>query len=299
MQSVIKRLKMDKMFDTSQLLQFITFLVNCCKEDEDRLIALTWQKDSANYIYAHPVNVCIYSLSIGCKLSFTDKQLTYLGMAALLHDVGEIKLPERMRGKAAKFTESELSAMRQHPKLGYELLKRFPYIHEDVLMGVLHHHERIDGSGYPSGHIGRFIHPLGKIIAVAEIFDAMTSDRHSATSIPATDVLKVIYSKSGKHYEPEVVNALITITGMYPVGSLVRLNGGQLAVVLKKNMADLSKPEVLVITDTNAQPIAQYTVNLLGDKYNRQIMYAENASQLKIDTNKYLQSFIAIPKKKT
>ncbi len=292
MKAVISDLKMGRLFDISMVLRLINDFVASCKDNEDHFVTLARLKDTNNYAYAHPVNVCIYSIAMGSKLGYNEKQLVRLGMAALLHDVGEVKLPERMLSKAAKFTESELSAMQRHPQLGYELLKRDSSIPEDVLLGVLHHHERLDGSGYPSGHVGRFIHPLGKIIALAETFDAMTSNRHSAASVPATEALKTLYSLSGKHYEPEVVNALITMIGMYPMGSLVRLSGGQLAVVLTKNKSDLSKPEVIIITDTDGQPVEPYIVNLYGDKSGRQIMYSENASLLNIDTNSYIQNVL-------
>ena len=292
MKTVFKYLKMGKTFDTSIVLNLITDFLAYCRADEENFATIALLKNDANYIYYHPVNVCIYSIAIGYKLEYSDKQLMRLGMAALLHDIGEIKLPERMLNKSAKYTESELTAMQKHPELGYNLLKQNSTIPEEVLLGVLHHHERLDGTGYPSGHVGRFIHPLGKIIAICETFDAMTSERNSASSISATEVLKIIYSLSGKHYEPNVVNALISIIGMYPVGSLVRISGGQLAVVLANNKADMSKPEVIVVTDTHGHPIERYIINLFGDMYGRKIMYSESASLYNIDTNVYIKEML-------
>jgi predicted alpha/beta-fold hydrolase len=140
--------------------------------------------------------------------------------------------------------------------------------------------------------LGRFIHPLGKVIALAETFDAMTSDRHNASGIVPTEALKTLYGLAGKHYEPNAVKALIMLLGMFPMGSLVRLSGGHLAVVFTKNKEDLSKPNVIVITDVSGQPVEPYIVNLYSDISKRRILFPENANILQIDTNKYIQDFL-------
>lgn len=288
MRSVIDGLKTGKGVELSGILRLVNDFVVTCKANDERFVNLARVKDPVNYVYSHPINVCIYSMAVGSRLKFNEKQLTRLGIAALLHDIGEVKLPDRMLVKAAKYTESELSAMQRHPTLGYELLKRDPSIPDDVLMGILHHHERIDGSGYPSGHPGKFIHPLGKIIGVAETFDAMTTNKGKSDAVTQSDALRTLYSLAGKHYEANVVKALISLLGMYPMGSLVRLSGGQLAVVMGQNKADLSKPKVIVITDGTGQSIEPYLVNLYGDVVARQIMFAENPYMLGIDTNQYV-----------
>lgn len=291
MKSVITDLKYGRQIQTSGLTIFAKDLVIICRENEEEFPTLARLKDPCNYPYSHPVNVSIYSIAIGSKLRYNDRQLNHLGLAGLLHDIGEIKLPDRMLVKSAKYTESEHSAMQRHPELGYEVLKKDTSISDDVLVGILHHHERLDGSGYPSGHVGRFIHPMGKIIGVAEAFDAMTSDRASASGKNSTDVIKAIYSQSGKQFEPKVVKALIMVLGMYPVGSLVRLSGGQLAVVVRKNKRDLSLPDVVVVTDSFGQPISPYFITLYGDKNGRQILYPENPVLLNINTEKYIEMY--------
>jgi HD-GYP domain-containing protein (c-di-GMP phosphodiesterase class II) len=292
MKSVITDLKNRKKMNVSVVLQLIEDLIISCRQNEDSFINLLRVKDSGHYSFAHPVNVAICSIAIGTTLQFNSKQLSRLGLAALLHDIGEIRLPDRMLSKSAKYTGAELAAMQKHPALGVEVLKKDGQVPEDVLLGVFHHHERLDGSGYPSGHLGRFIHPLGKIIALAETFDAMTSIRHNASSIPPADALKTLYSLSGKHYEPNAVKALIMLLGMYPMGSLVRLSGGQLAIAFTKHKADLSKPNVIVITDHNGQPIEPFLVNLLNDPSSRWITYPEDANLMQVDTNKYIQDFL-------
>jgi HD-GYP domain-containing protein (c-di-GMP phosphodiesterase class II) len=292
MKSVITDLKNRKKMNIAVVLQLIEDLITSCRQNEDSFINLLRVKDSGHYSFAHPVNVAICSIAIGTTLQFNSKQLSRLGLAALLHDIGEIRLPDRMLSKSAKYTGAELAAMQKHPALGVDVLKKDGQVPEDVLLGVFHHHERLDGSGYPSGHLGRFIHPLGKIIALAETFDAMTSIRHNASSIPPADALKTLYSLSGKHYEPNVVKALIMLLGMYPMGSLVRLSGGQLAIAFTKHKADLSKPNVIVITDHNGQPIEPFLVNLLNDPSSRWITYPEDANLMQVDTNKYIQDFL-------
>jgi HD-GYP domain-containing protein (c-di-GMP phosphodiesterase class II) len=202
--------------------------------------------------------------------------------------LGELKLPDRMTNKTVKYTESEFSAMQRHPTLGHDMLKRDPSVPEDVRMAVLHHHERLDGSGYPAGHVGRFIHPLGKVIAVTEAFDAMTTKRTRAEAVTPNEALKAIYALAGKQYEGAVIKTLITLLGLYPMGSLVRLSGNQLGVVLQQNKADLAKPQVIVITDGSGQPIDPYVINLFNDKGGRKILFAENADTMCVNTNMYI-----------
>jgi HD-GYP domain-containing protein (c-di-GMP phosphodiesterase class II) len=292
MKTVITDLKNGKKMNVQVVLQLIEDLVASCRQNEDHFINLTRVKDSGNYSFSHPVNVAICSIAIGATLKFNSKQLARLGLAALMHDIGEIKLPARMLNKYAKYTGAELAAMQKHPALGVEVLKKDGQVPEDVMLGVFHHHERLDGSGYPSGHLGRFIHPLGKIIALAETFDAMTSIRHNAASNPPADTLKTLYGLSGKHYDPSAVKALIMLLGMYPMGSLVRLSGGQLAIAFTKNREDLSKPNVIIITDNNGQPVEPYMVNLFKDTSLRWVTYAEDANLMQVDTNKYIQDFL-------
>ncbi|MDR2401306.1 MAG: HD domain-containing protein [Deferribacteraceae bacterium] len=292
MKTVITDLKSGKKINIQLVLQLIEDLLTSCRQNEEHFINLTRVKDTGNYSFSHPVNVAICSIAVGATLQFNSKQLVRLGLAALFHDIGEIKLPDRMLNKYAKYTGAELAAMQKHPALGVEVLKKDGQVPEDVMFGVFHHHERLDGSGYPSGHLGRFIHPLGKIIALAETFDAMTSIRHNVSSNPPVDVLKTIYSLSGKHYDPNAVKALIMLLGIYPMGSLVRLSGGQLAVAFTKNKKDLSKPSVIVITDNNGQPIEPFLVNLCNDPSARWIAYAEDANIMQVDTNKYIQDYL-------
>ncbi|MDR2104221.1 MAG: HD-GYP domain-containing protein [Deferribacteraceae bacterium] len=291
-ESVITDLRNGRKMNIQAVLNLIEDLLTSCRQNEERFINLIRVKDPGNYSFSHPVNVAICSIAVGATLQFNNKQLIRLGLAALLHDIGEIKLPARMLNKYAKYTGSELAAMQKHPALGVEVLKKDGQVPEDVLLGVFHHHERLDGSGYPSGHLGRFIHPLGKIIALAETFDAMTSIRNNASSNPPADALKTVYSLSGKHYDPNAVKALIMLLGLYPMGSLVRLSGGQLAIAFTKNRENLSKPNVIVITDNNGQPIEPFLVNLNNDPVGRWITYTEDANLMQVDTNKYIQDFL-------
>ncbi|MDR2869027.1 MAG: HD-GYP domain-containing protein [Deferribacteraceae bacterium] len=293
MKIVLENLRQGRFIGSKLVANFISDLASTCKNNEENFITIARLKNSTNYTYAHPVNVCVYCIALGSRLKLNDKQILQLGIAALLHDIGEVKLPDRMTSKSAKFTESEFAAMQRHPRLGYEILKRDPTIPEDSLMGIFHHHERLDGSGYPSGHVGRFIHPFGRIISVAETFDAMTTSRSRADAVPPSEALKTLYSLAGKHYEANVVKALISLLGIYPMGSLVRLAGGQLAVVLQQSKEDLSKPQVIVISDATGQRIDPYVVNLYGDKVERKIMYAENAYTLDIDTNGVIYDTLA------
>lgn len=200
-----------------------------------------------NDLFTHAVNVCVLSLVVGAAEDFAV-EAGALGLGALLHDVGETRIPRNLLRKRENFTESERRLVEQHPSLGALLLEKNPEIPEMAREIVLHHHERIDGSGYPAGKRGREISLVSQIVAITDAYDDMLSGRHQVRLQPI-EVLRALFLQSRiGSLDRELVEKIIRCLGVYPVGSLVELSSGERAVVIAANRADSLKPTVRIVT---------------------------------------------------
>lgn len=186
-----------------------------------------------NYTYAHSVNVCTISLIIGSSMEINRNDLVYLGMGALLHDIGKIYIDSKILNKPGSLEPVEYEMVKKHPRDGYQLLKdkiAVSFISSHI---AFQHHEREDGSGYPRGITGDKIHRFAKIVAVADIYDAMTSHRIYHPALPSHLVLEEIKQGIEKKFDRKVVESLEKIVAPYPVGATLLLNNGEVVVVKK------------------------------------------------------------------
>lgn len=158
------------------------------------------------YHFHHSINVCLLSMSVGEKYGLSNKQLEELGIAAILHDIGKIKIPHYIWTMPNKPNELEWAFIKEHPMFSYEMIQeyRFPM---DVCIGALHHHERLDGSGYPHELKANEISDYGKIIAIADVYDAMRSRRSYKEPTPHKEAIKFLVDHSGKSFDPDLLLA--------------------------------------------------------------------------------------------
>ncbi len=220
--------------------------------------ALMWvarirTEDSATY--AHGVKVAVYLLQLGRHLGFPPEQLGNLGAIGLLLDLGKIKVDRDLLLKEGKLTTAEFIQIKRHVALGVNALEESGNVHPDVRDGIVQHHERLDGSGYPNGLSGTQISIYGRMAAVADSFAAMTSLRRYAQPLPAYDALKILYAQGGTHYHAPLVEQFVQAIGVFPAGSLVELSSGEVATVLAHNRVRRLEPRVLVLTDPAKKPI--------------------------------------------
>jgi HD-GYP domain-containing protein (c-di-GMP phosphodiesterase class II) len=220
--------------------------------------ALLWvarirAEDAATY--AHGVKVAIYLLQLGRHLGFPPEQLANLGAIGLLLDLGKIKIDRDLLLRKGKLTSAEFLTVKQHVDLGMKALEDSGTVDQDVKDGISQHHERLDGSGYPSGLAGAMISIYGRMAAVADSFAALTSQRPYAPPLPAYDALKILYGQAGTHYHSPLVEQFVQAIGVFPAGSLVELTSGEVATVLAHNRVRRLEPRVLVLTDTMKLPI--------------------------------------------
>jgi HD-GYP domain-containing protein (c-di-GMP phosphodiesterase class II) len=220
--------------------------------------ALLWvarirAEDAATY--AHSVKVAIYLLQLGRHLGFPPPQLANLGAIGLLLDVGKIKVDRNLLLKQGKLTPAELIQVKHHVDLGVKALDDSGDVDPDVREGIAQHHERLDGSGYPTGASGASISIYGRMAGIADTFAALTSLRPYATPLPAYDALKVLYSHAGTHFHSPLVEQFVQAIGVFPAGSLVELSSGEVATVLAHNRVRRLEPRVLILTDPDKKVI--------------------------------------------
>jgi len=223
--------------------------------DADALLGLTLLKSYDQYTYNHSVNVAIFSLAFARHLQVGDEALRRVGLAGLLHDVGKVRTAEDIIKKPGALTEEEMKVMQRHPELGVEILEQMQGIDRETEEIVLHHHVRYDGSGYPMLPPGREPHPHGAFVAIADCYDALTTTRPYQKSRHPSEAVRILRRLGGKAYDPEVLGRFVDMVGTYPVGDLVRLSSGELAVVTAANHIDATCPAVRIVSTRDGTPL--------------------------------------------
>lgn len=195
----------------------------------------------------HSVNVCILALTFGAHLGLEREELEHVGLGALLHDIGKLGMPAEIRDKPAPLTDAEWDVVRRHPRDGYDILVDKGDFPRPVLEIVRFHHERLDGSGYPFGRAGVQLPLHVRVVALANTYDALTSDRVYRRAIAADQALQQLYNAADSSFGARLVQEFIRCVGIYPAGSLVELDNGAIGVVLGSRPDARIQPTVLLV----------------------------------------------------
>ena len=218
------------------------------------LLNLSHIKVYDDYLYSHVVNVAALALIIGKQMQLSPNDLHGLGVAALLHDYGMVKLDHSVYDHNRRLTGEEWEQVKRHPNFGVEMLQNADQISPVILQGVLEHHERMDGSGYPGHKHGAELGLFGRIIAVADVYDACISKRKYRAPLTPHHTLKKILSDF-QLFDLNILKAFVAVMAIYPIGSYVRLNTGEIGKVVGCNPHEPFRPDVQVLLDRNQQKI--------------------------------------------
>jgi putative nucleotidyltransferase with HDIG domain len=243
------------------LIQLVREIQNEIKNNHDLLALLSDVYTYDNYIFTHSLNVTMYALAIGMKLSLKDHELESLGLGAILHDVGKMKIPEEILFKPSQLTLEEYNEVKKHAEEGFQLLRSISTVSLVAAHCAYQHHERLDGSGYPRGIKGNEIHHFGKIIAVADVFDAVTSNRVYRQAMLPHEGLEILYAGSGEKFDQKIIEVFRQSVAVYPIGITVALNDGRKGVVSKQNLGLSDRPIVRILED-HGQEVTPFEIDL-------------------------------------
>ena len=248
--SFMNDIKFNRSLNVSEIKNTVADIIDeIFNNSEDVLVNMIDIKNYDDYTFEHSVNVAVYSIILGKALNFSVRDLKKLGVGAILHDVGKILLPQEILLKKEKLNEEEYEIIQEHPKLGYDYIKNINEIDSASKSVILSHHERLNGSGYPKKNTNEEIHEFAKIVAITDVYDALTSDRIYRKRWPVHEAINYIMSNSDQKFDNYFVEKFIRNLAIYPNGTLVRLSNGKKAIVKEQNKNYPTRPILRVIED--------------------------------------------------
>ena len=251
--SMFREVRMGKAVSTEAVGELVEEITLSVMRNPGALISLARLKTADDYTYMHSVAVCALMASLARQLGLSEQEIREAGMAGLLHDLGKAMMPMDVLNKPGKLTDDEFRIIKNHPVEGHRLLVEAKSASDIVLDVCRHHHEKVDGSGYPDKLAGDQISLYAKMGAVCDVYDAITSNRpYKKGWDPAESIQKMSQWSKG-HFDEHVFQAFVKSIGIYPVGSLVKLSSGRLAVVLEQSEKSLLAPRIKVFFSTKSQ----------------------------------------------
>lgn len=244
-----------------EIRNVVSTLLNGILEHQSAMVALIQMRRFDPNLASHGVDTGVLAMAIGQEHGCHPPQLKLVGLSALLHDIGQLRLPLNLIRKTQVFTQQEHKLMQAHCEMGVAILNQFPEIPDESKQMVLEHHERLDGSGYPKGLRGNQITELTQILSIADTYDAQISGRCSCPPVPPARALSELYRAAvAGQYHPYLVERLIQLLGVYPIGSLVRLNTGEQAVVVWVHSHSRLTPTIKLLKDPSGHPYPEQEI---------------------------------------
>jgi putative nucleotidyltransferase with HDIG domain len=267
--------RLGRAIDTAGCRAVVEEVAASVQRNAGALVSLARLKTRDDYTYMHSVAVCALMVALARQLGMDDAQCREAGLAGLMHDIGKALMPPEVLGKPGKLTEEEWSIMRSHPERGHRLLGDSGTASETTMDVALHHHERLDGDGYPHRLQAEAITEFARMGAICDVYDAITSNRpYKAGWDPAESIARMASWKG--HFDPRLFNAFVQSLGIYPTGAVVRLASGRLAVVAQQNPGALLAPVVVAFFSTRSQMhIAPQRIDLAGQGCQERIVARE------------------------
>lgn len=239
-------------------------IVDNVLDREELLMDMMEIKSYDNYTYSHSMNVGILSAMLASEIGIKRNRLEDITLCALMHDLGKIDIPIEIINKKGAVTPEEFDIIKTHPLKGVERMRKCYNLSIEILPGIQSHHEKVDGSGYPYGYSGTQIPLFGRILAIADVYDALTSQRSYRKAWHPKEALEYIIAGSDSQFDCELVQVFSRLISVYPSGTLVKLSDGSSAVVVKNHSENIFRPYVRLI-EASALGEKGYEIDLLND----------------------------------
>jgi HD-GYP domain-containing protein (c-di-GMP phosphodiesterase class II) len=250
--SMFHDVRMGKSINTEAAVQMVDDIAESVDRNLGALISLVRLKNKDEYTYMHSVAVCALMVALAKELNLSEFEVKQAGLAGLLHDVGKAGIPMEVLNKPGALTDEEFTLVKLHPERGYKLLLEANITDEAVLDVCLHHHEKVSGTGYPNKLKANEISLFAKMGAVCDVYDAITSNRpYKAGWEPGVSLQRMAQWEG--HFDEAVFKAFVKSVGIYPIGSMVKLKSGRLAVVIDQSPKSLLTPVVKVFFSTKSK----------------------------------------------
>ena len=279
-------------FDASIPKAFSSKLVASVDRNPDALLCLTKIREKDDYLLEHSLNVAILLANFANHLGMSEDEVQDLSYAGFLHDLGKIKIPDEILHKPGRLTDSEMEVMKGHVKHGVDYLKSTE-IAPPLIQAISEHHERLDGLGYPAGTKGDDISQAGRMLAIADMYDALTADRVYKSGMSSQRAFSILMSDAPARLDQSLVQQFIKCLGVYPVGSLVLLSNDRLAMVLEQKDSPLTPLVKVFYSVRNNHYLTPKDIDLSSDK-TVSITKAVVASDYKIDVNTFFERSVSI-----
>jgi len=244
-------IRLGRSIDTVGAKQLVGNMVDSITRSPDALIWMTHLKQRDAYTAIHSMNVCVLSLAFGHHLGLSREQLKELGLGALLHDIGKIRVPLEILNKPGRLSDQEMAVMQEHPSLGVKILDHSQQLSRDALAVVQSHHERVNGSGYPHRLPGGELPFYPKLVSIVDVYDAITSDRVYRAGMAPPEAMKLMYGWRGRDFEADLLERFVQCVGIYPSGSVVELATGEVGIVIPTDRRQRFKPIVMLVLDAH------------------------------------------------
>ena len=260
--------------------------------NKDAFLSLCMIKDSDHYTFFHSLNVACLCITIGRYLLFDKGNLVALGVGALLHDIGKVRIPEAIVNKPGRLTEKEFSVMKKHAEYSLEILSKSSRLSWDSIHLAYQHHERFDGSGYPRNLRGLRINQFALIAAIADVFDAVTTNLPYRNAMPVIIAMEKMIEWGKKEFYPPYLFKFIQCIGIYPVGTVVELDTREIGIVSEINHLDLEKPKLIGIFDSHYRRLKEpKMIDLTSEEYRRiGISRCLDARKIDINSKNFLEN---------
>jgi putative nucleotidyltransferase with HDIG domain len=288
--SMFSEARMGKAVDVGNAQEMVEEIADSVMRNPGALIGLARLKTKDDYTYMHSVAVCALMVALGKQLGLSDVDTREAGLAGLLHDIGKMGIDSDVLNKPGKLTDAEFVSVKEHPAAGYKMLLEANGISQVALDVCLHHHEKMDGSGYPDRLKGEEISLFARMGAVCDVYDAITSDRPYKQGWCPAESLRKMAEWSKGHFDEKVFQAFVKSIGIYPVGTLVRMESGRLGVVVEQQVGkSLLSPKVRVFFSVKSMGyIVPELLDLAGLGLQDKIVAREDASKWGLkDINRY------------